>query len=345
MSERTFFTGVRRAPHWLAASTAVFFVALGASVALGGASCSPSTAAVDAGDDAPVCNPDSGDPAGCACDPSTTKPATCYTGPAGTNGKGFCQTGTRSCTPQGTFTRCEGEVTPQPEVCDLADNDCDGIIDDLPEIADAAVIARCNSPACENSGVPDAAITCWGPDPGICGAGVKSCAPGPKGGTPTGCNEFVHTPAQEVCNGIDDDCNGTIDDGLDQEGPCDMPEGSTWAADANPLEAGPDGAVQQEILGECVHGNLTCVASNCDDHSCKDAGDQCFPSQPITELCNGKDDDCNGKIDDHSCATPSDIQNGFTYCCVYNPYPTDVFCDSNLQTQYPTLYTCSYAGN
>ena len=311
MSQReTFFYNARRAPRWVAASTLTFLVTLGASVAFYGA-CSPTAGnATDAGEDAPVCNPDGGDPAGCPCDPSTTKTSTCYTGPPGTNGKGFCQTGTRSCTPQGTFTRCEGEVTPIPEVCNLADDDCDGIIDDLPEIADAAVLGKCNSPACQTSGFADAAITCWGPDPGICGAGVKTCAPGPKGGTPTGCNEFVHTPAQEICNGIDDDCNGKIDDGLDQEGPCDLPEGSTWAPDANPF----DGGTPTEILGECIHGNLTCVASDCDEHSCKDAGDQCFPSQPAAETCDGKDNDCNGLVDDHACAS----QPSNPYCCAYD---------------------------
>ena len=289
--------------------------ALGAAVALDGA-CSPNGGGgSDAGADAPVCNPDSGDPAGCPCDPNKDTTAQCYTGPLGTSGKGFCQAGKRSCV-NGKLTTCEGEVLPQPEVCNLADDDCDGIIDDVPEITDAAVIGKCNSPACGTQ-YADADITCWGPDPGICGAGVKTCAPGPKGGTPTGCNEYVHTPAQESCNGVDDDCNGIVDDGLDQEGPCDLDDGSTWDPDANPLEAGADGGKDPRVRGECLHGNLACVDSNCGPHGCADAGDQCKPSQPGIESCNGKDDDCNGQIDDHACANNP---YGDYYCCTYLTY-------------------------
>jgi len=293
---------------------AAALVLLGGGVALD-AACSPSSPA-QTGDAGPVCDPDSGDPAGCPCDPST-KPSTCYTGPNGTSGKGICTTGTRSCTPDGTFTVCAGEQTPMPEVCNYADDDCNGIVDDLPEIADAAVLARCNSPACDNAGLGDAGITCWGPDPGICGAGVKACAGGPSGGTPTGCTELIHAPAQEVCNGIDDDCNGLVDDGLDQEGPCDMPNGSMWAPDANPFEGG----TPTHVLGECVHGNLTCVATGCGEHGCADAGDVCFPSQPQPETqqfgagCDGLDNDCNGIIDDHACADTDDVQFGDIYCC------------------------------
>jgi hypothetical protein len=284
---------------------------------------------VDAGDDAPVCNPDSGDPAGCACDPGSYKPTDCYTGPPGTSSKGICQPGTRKCTPQGTFTTCVGEVTPLPETCNYTDDDCNGYVDDL--FADAAVLAKCNSPACSPS-FQDAAITCWGPDPGICGAGTLACQGGPRGGTPNGCNEFIHTPAQEVCNGIDDDCNGTIDDGLDQEGPCSLDDGSVWPADANPFEGGKP----TQILGECLNGNLSCVGSGCDEHGCKDAGDICTPTQPAPETCDGKDNDCNGQTDEHSCST---APVGSQFCCTSGTYHT---CAPSYYTTYG--YTCYDAG-
>jgi len=323
-----------RRRHVLAGSTVLFLSALGASSAIFNA-CSPNSPATDAGIDAPVCDPDGSDPlAGCPCDPNSFKPADCYTGPPGTSSKGICQTGTRKCNANGTYTACVGEITPLPETCNLADDDCNGQVDDL--FNDAAVLANCNSPACDPSFV-DAAITCWGPDPGICGAGTLACKPGPKGGTPNGCNEFIHTPAMEICNGIDDDCNGTIDDGLDQEGPCDMDDGSVWPADANPFEGGNP----QQILGECVHGNLTCVATNCDEHGCKDAGDQCFPKQPTTESCNGKDDNCNGTIDEGSCLT---YPTGYNWCCAYSNN-TYAYCNTqNLgDGGNGQFYNCHYA--
>ena len=289
----------------LAFSTLVGLVMLGGGVALDSA-CSPS-ADTDAGDAGPTCDPDSGDPAGCPCDPNSVKTADCYTGPLGTSGKGICKTGKRTCNPDGKYTACEGEVTPQPETCNYTDDDCNGLIDDLPDIADAAVIARCNSPACDNAGFADAAITCWGPDPGICGAGVKACAGTPNGGEPTGCNEFIHGGVPEVCNGVDDDCNGSIDDGLDNEGACDVPNQTQWAPDANPF----DGGQPTKVLGECVHGQLHCV----------DGGEKCFPSQPGLEVqqygagCDGLDNDCNGVIDDHACSDSFSLQYSETYCC------------------------------
>ena len=87
--------------------------------------------------------------------------------------------------------------------------------------------------------------------------------------------------------------------------------------DGNPFEAGADGTSSVT----CVHGDLTCVATNCDEHSCKDGGDKCFPSQPTTEVqhygdgCDGLDNDCNGVIDDHACSDTCDKQNGYIYCC------------------------------
>ncbi len=318
--------------HILTGSVVAFLFVLGSGVALD-AACSPSVEGSDGGDAGPVCDPDSGDPAGCPCDPNKTASVDCYSGPPGTSSKGICKPGKRSCDSNGKFTVCVGEVTPQPETCNYTDDDCDGLIDDLPELADAAIIGRCNSPSCDPS-YTDAAITCWGPDPGICGAGVKACQGTPTGGQPTGCIEFVHTPSQEICNGIDDDCNGTIDDGLDQEGPCDMPAQSTWPDGGNPFEAGPDGSLITHVFGECVHGNLTCVDTSCGPHGCADAGDQCFPSQPTTETCDGLDNDCNGAVDDHACKG----QGNLKYCC------TDgFFFECDTQADIPDWTSCKLA--
>jgi hypothetical protein len=321
---------LRRNYVW-AGSTVILLTTAGLASTLFGA-CSPNGGGFDAGVDVQVCDPQSSDPAGCPCDPKVTPQVDCYSGPPGTSNKGICQVGTRKCTANGTWTACVGEVTPQPEVCNLADDDCNGISDDL--FTDAAVLATCNSPAC----VPpygDAGIKCWGPDPGICGAGVPTCGAGPKGGVTT-CTEFIHTGAPEVCNGIDDDCNGTIDDGLDNEGPCDLDDGSVWPPDANPFEGGKP----TKILGECLHGQLSCSNSGCGEHGCTDAGDICTPSQPAaTETCNGKDDNCNGVVDEHSCTSSYDVQYGYTFCCNFGG--SYYGCESSYYAQY---YKCNDAG-
>ncbi|MEZ4474698.1 MAG: MopE-related protein [bacterium] len=54
----------------------------------------------------------------------------CYGGPEGTAGQGPCVAGVAECR-FGQFEACVGEVLPAAEICDLADNDCNGQIDDV----------------------------------------------------------------------------------------------------------------------------------------------------------------------------------------------------------------------
>ncbi len=235
---------------------ALFFGAAGSLVY-----CAPTTTTGDS--DAATCDPDSG--TNCPCDMATYKTSDCYSGPKGTNGKGICKAGKRSCV-NGLLTACVGEVLPKTEVCNLADDDCNGSADDLPDFKDVPPIAYCTSPACSPTWV-DAGIECYSPDKqGICGAGRKACAPTPSGGQPTGCEPYAGIqPQPEECNGLDDDCNGEVDDGLTY-GAC--------------LLGGQQG-ICREGEEQCVNGAHKCVKVN----------------SPQTEICNGKDDDCDGEID------------------------------------------------
>jgi hypothetical protein len=76
----------------------------------------------------------------------------------------------------------------------------------------------------------------------------------------------------EVCNGLDDDCDGAIDEG-DPEGGAACPTGQP---------------------GVCAAGTKHCVAGEL----------SCVPNTPSsTETCNGLDDDCDGQVDDELTAT------------------------------------------
>jgi len=133
-----------------------------------------------------------------------------------------------------------GAPKPSTEICDGKDNDCDGDIDEN--------LTR----PCANA----------------CGTGIEECD-FTDDGNPN--NDWINCTAPsagtEVCNGVDDDCNGVVDDNVAGEGqPCDHPSGNT--------------CVQGQT--KCVGGKIVCVGA----------------TTGSTEICDCKDNDCDGDIDE-----------------------------------------------
>ncbi len=113
------------------------------------------------------------------CTPGET--GECYSGQDGTAGVGPCTTGTRSCTDQGLWTQCMGEVVPAGENCgDGVDNNCNGTVDEDVD-ADGDGFTTCGGDCCDSTECGSPALV----NPG------SFDAPG---------------------NNLDDDCNGAIDD-------------------------------------------------------------------------------------------------------------------------------------
>ena len=255
-----------------------------------------------------VCNGDDDDCDGTVDENLVTA---CYEGAAGSEDVGLCVAGERRCR-DGAWLSCEGQVTPTEESCDLRDEDCDGRVDE---------------------DVPGEGAPCDTGNSGICADGVLSCFAGA-----IRCAALTERQV-EVCNGLDDDCDGTVDEGeiscgdglcvrtvpacsggldnvcrpLPPVGPDDTCNGDDEDCDGVTDEA----VLAQDVecgRGACARaGQLVCsegaLVSTCEVGS---------PSADTT--CDGLDDDCDGRVDEayleqaNTCGVGACRAQGVTTC-------------------------------
>ncbi|HHW97330.1 hypothetical protein KBB45_07890 [Myxococcota bacterium] len=187
------------------------------------------------------CTEDSCDPvASCVNTPITSdETLTC--------GLGECYREVPKCT-NGVLNVCvPGELS--EEVCDGKDNDCDGFTDE--DLSRACTVTN---------------------DFGTC-SGTETC----NAGNWVGCT--ANMPGVEICNNIDDDCDGLTDEELSQ--PCTI----------------------TNEFGSCT-GTETCIEGNWMG---------CTAKTPAEEICNNIDDNCDGLIDEEL-SQPCAITNEFGTC-------------------------------
>ncbi len=179
------------------------------------------------------------------------------------------------------------------ELCDSVDNNCNGQIDESFPDSDNDGLANCMDLDDDNDEIPDLADNCpsvWNQSQGdFDGDGQgdacdddddndgdldeTDCAPK---------DPEVNTQAVEVCNGKDDDCDGSVDE--ENAISC-----VTYYYDGDNDGFGND--AQVKCLCDSAGKYSTMVGGDCNDTNIV-----AFPG--ASELCNGSDDDCDGLVDE-----------------------------------------------
>ncbi len=272
-----------------------------------------------------------GQPSVCTtCTDGQTQP--CYTGPAGTLGVGLCKSGTQSCTDAGVWdTTCAGEVLPAPPdagYCDGLDHQCNGLPDTCQACTPGAQEPCYTGPA-GTEGV------------GICHGGTATCQ---NNGTWGQClGETL--PGTQYCDGKDDACNGTIDQGA-------ICPATEVCVNGNCVPSSCGGA---EFGQSCPAGYTCtsglCVAAACGDAGICPAGETCADAG-CTNPCKGVTCGSGSFCSDGTCVAGGCYATGCdggAYCsagsCIPNPCdgvtcPDGTFCRGGYCVQACAFVTC-----
>jgi hypothetical protein len=238
----------------------------------------------------------------------------------------LCIGGVVVCTLEGDGVRCADDPVTIPEVCDGVDNDCDELIDEGFDVSsDPENCGRCAS-SCLRANAVTSCVE------GACV--VSGCEPGAfdaNGVAIDGCEYLCdREPSEELCDGVDNDCDALVDEGLTP--PAELTcLGAGVCAGVSPLCDGVNGFLcpypniyeEEEVrcdrldndcdglidegvegadqlgspcevgVGACARRAIVSCAPDGQGVSCG-----AVAGSPVAEQCNGIDDDCDGVIDE-----------------------------------------------
>jgi hypothetical protein len=194
------------------------------------------------------------------------------------DGYGDPLTTTLACTPGGGWvaddTDCDDRAPATypgaDELCDGIDTDCDGIVDE-----DEALDAASWYADVDGDGYADpasATSACDQPSGYLNASFASDC---------DDTDPSIHPGADEYCDGVDTDCDGTLDDS-------DALDFDTWYSDAD----GDGYGDASTATTDCSQPSGTIA----DGTDCDDGDAAVFPG--ADEYCNGVDDDCDGTVDE-----------------------------------------------
>ncbi len=148
------------------------------------------------------------------------------------------------------------------EVCNNADDDCDGLVDE-----GVKIIFYADTDADGYGNLNNTILACAVPSGYV--ADNSDC---------NDTNAAIHPGAAELCNGLDDNCDGQAEEGL----------GIVWYADADGDDYG-----DPNVTTVACSAPLGYIGNNadCDDHDAD-------INPGATEICNGIDDNCDGNMDE-----------------------------------------------